>query len=232
MMDNDNNGIGVDDAVEVTAEKLAVTWYLQNACHSNVQLATITNVCRQWRIIALGNVAAEAVALATGCDDAEGELRGAGENSFEPDSAQLANPSASSVQRLMITDMARELVGLQQHDVNGERAERATPNNTKSCGSFCLAWFAPSGIQIVPIPIDDEDEDEDDGDSDAAGTRHVTCCSEWRGYRHATEVLIPFGYSTDFVQVSLFVLCALFSPVRPSLMPCLLAATSCMLICS
>jgi len=28
----------------------------------------------------------------------------------------------------------------------------------------------------------------------------VTCCTEWRGYRHATEVLAPFGYSTDFIR--------------------------------
>ena len=29
-----------------------------------------------------------------------------------------------------------------------------------------------------------------------------TCSYEWQGYRHATEVLKPFGYSTSFIRVS------------------------------
>ena len=89
-------------------------------------------------------------------------------------------------------------------------------NNIQSNNNFCLAWFAPSGIQTISVSLDDDDDDEYDAEQDNIGNergrtvsinanscKRVTCCPEWRGYRHATEVLIPFGYSTDFVRVSL-----------------------------
>ena len=90
--------------------------------------------------------------------------------------------------------------------------------NTTQGNNFCLAWFAPSGIQTISVSLDDDDDDEYDVEQDNIGSergrtvsinanscKRVTCCPEWRGYRHATEVLIPFGYATDFVRVSLFI---------------------------
>jgi len=79
--------------------------------------------------------------------------------------------------------------------------------------SFCLAWFAPSGIQTMAVSTNNEaDDDDDDKDnqtqqSNGRGEKknntgnNVVCCPEWRGYRHATEVLFPFGYTTWFIRV-------------------------------
>jgi hypothetical protein len=88
-------------------------------------------------------------------------------------------------------------------------------------GSFCLAWFAPSGIHPITVSLDNDDSGaNDDPEEDfcengvpngeapqkrrgrKANTGSVTCCSEWRGCRHATEVLFPFGYSAHFIRVS------------------------------
>ncbi len=75
-------------------------------------------------------------------------------------------------------------------------------------GNFCLSWFAPSGIQVMSVDL--ESDAREDNDDDAV--RHasfgrgecesVACCYEWRGYRHAMEVLVPFGFATEFVRVS------------------------------
>lgn len=186
--------------MESDGEKVALTWFLHNACTSNIELATISNVCRCWRKVASQSVAdAASVPLFSRC-----------------------------ISRLLITDMARELVARQRHrrhecdttdttsGVDGTRNDRnRPPNNTE--GNFCLAWFAPSGMQTASVSLEDDAEDNDSLKTNTRSTtqqrsngqgrtsnrgRSVNCCPEWRGYRHATEVLIPFGYSTDFIVVS------------------------------
>mmetsp|Transcript_21568 Transcript_21568/g.46912 ORF Transcript_21568/g.46912 Transcript_21568/m.46912 type:complete len:743 (+) Transcript_21568:139-2367(+) len=213
MMNNsDNNVAPTADVLESDGHKVAITWFLQNACTSNVDLAVASNVCRHWREVASEIVVSEAVALANkgGGDDAIDTKQGV-------DNTTLTNPSFSSIRSLLITDMARELVVRQQHqhaqnqsngDTTTTTATSATQNehlqnNTE--GNFCLSWFAPSGIQTVSVPLDDDADALDVGVKNKRGRkvnvagRNVTCCSEWRGYRHASEVLVPFGYSTDFV---------------------------------
>mmetsp|Transcript_31879 Transcript_31879/g.66144 ORF Transcript_31879/g.66144 Transcript_31879/m.66144 type:complete len:1040 (-) Transcript_31879:1933-5052(-) len=73
-------------------------------------------------------------------------------------------------------------------------------------GNFCLGWFAPSGIQVMSVDVDVEGREEindgarRNGSCRGGGSESVTCCYEWRGYRHAMEVLVPFGYATEFVR--------------------------------
>eukprot|EP00985_Skeletonema_marinoi_P026203 scaffold20114_cov178-Skeletonema_marinoi.AAC.2 len=158
---------------------VALSWFLHNNCTSNVQLATLSNVCRGWRKIATDAVASEALELAN--DDNVSE-------------------QSSTLRTLLVTDMARGLVIRQKGP--------AEDNNTD--GSFCLAWFAPSGIQLTSVSLEDDDDDGNDGGAHVvsitkttksnSSSKKVTCCNEWRGYTHASEVLIPMGFATSFVH--------------------------------
>jgi hypothetical protein len=158
--------------------KMAISWFLQNNCTSNVQLAIISNVCRGWRQIASDAVASEALDLAA--NDKKNDSV-----SEKSSAVGHCGRTNSTLRTLLVTDMARGLV---------IRQKRLVDNRT--CGSFCLAWFAPSGIQLTSVSLDDND----DGDAESRSSRKVTCCIEWRGYSHATEVLIPIGYATSFVH--------------------------------
>jgi hypothetical protein len=216
--------------MESKGEKVALTWFLHNSCTSNVELVIISSVCRRWREVASLVVASEAVALTANVEltttSSESSLEGGG----GADVASSAGPSFSRcIRTLLITDMARELVARQRHrrherdktdaseEEGGAQSDRLhPPNNTE--GNFCLAWFAPSGMQVVSVSVKDDTQDDDlfKTKTTASATqqrrngrgkttkkgRNVNCCPEWRGYRHATEVLIPFGYSEDFIMVS------------------------------
>jgi len=201
--------------IEGDGEKVALTWFLHNACTSNVELAVVSNVCRSWRDVASVTVASEAVALATGEKKTPELAAGEEDNGTKSTEANrtLINHSFSSIRRLLITDMARELV-VRQHQNNEKQSSKdtattsATQDHNKE-GNFCLAWFAPSGIQTISVSLGENDANDAEEDRKSgrgrkvSAGRNVTCCSEWRGYRHATEVLAPFGYSTDFITSAL-----------------------------
>ena len=195
----------------------------------------------------------------------------------ESSGASIANPlpntSLFPIRNLLITDMAREMVVRQNwfyhnKELTADRLSSATASATVASsvvpaqdeprhylesnnieGNFCLAWFAPSGIQITSVPVAEvEEESTSDngghsfkydfasgvtstdnlgGDSlmgngmngqqrqqrllrkcssvSAGQTVNVACSHEWRGYRHAAEVLVPLGYATDFIRVRLSV---------------------------
>ena len=206
----------MDPAAAARAHAIAVSWSLRHACASNAQLAVFANVCRGWRA-----VAARAVADAARADGehrpplaaSAGNGEGGGATPADEEMAGgtvAAVPRSSSLRRLLLTDMARELVARRMHDDHG-RAD-ATKTRDDAAGECCLAWFAPSGIRTASVVLDDEEEDEGPAEDGAwLGRRHgrrrarqrtVTCCPEWRGYREAAEVLVPFGYAEAFVAVS------------------------------
>ena len=174
-------------------EKIVVSWFLDNACTSNSELAIISDVCKSWRNITVNHIATEAVKLAAADSDISNEDK-------EGNNTSLSKPSCTH--QLIITDMARELVTKHQHDNNDKR-------KINTDGNFCLAWFAPSGIQTVPVPLNNDEDsttsEEEESDSNgisinANSSMKVTCCSEWRGYRNADKVLQPFGYSEEFIK--------------------------------
>jgi len=215
------NAIALD--TDYDGEKVALAWFLRNACTSNVQLAVVSNVCRRWRNIASVTVASDAVALATGGGQGCLARKHDGTKSIGETDFPVTNASYSSIRGLFIMDMARELVA-RQHQYNQIKSSTMASasatqqyqqaKSNKEC-NFCLAWFAPSGIQTISVPLGDNATNAVEQDSlqmDLQGNseikrgrknnsgRTVTCCSEWRGYRLATEVLGPFGYSTDFIN--------------------------------
>ncbi|KAL3793330.1 hypothetical protein HJC23_003840 [Cyclotella cryptica] len=231
----------------------AITWILHNDCGSNVDLSTLANVCRSWREVCCSVLVAEATSL-TGiessysdislmCSTATPSLSVVNESEVNGrnnlPSLALIKPPVSTLRKLLLCDMARELIV--------QQANRSSNRKTLSSsvdGHFCLAWFAPSGIQITAVPLDADDDNDtqnldefkfdfarvsdfsalhatkaDDtkgininGNLEAhrprkkptrqssSSSQSVSCCHEWRGYRHAMEVLAPFGYATTFVR--------------------------------
>jgi len=191
----------VNNNMDDDGQTVAIKWFLHNACTSNAQLAVISDVCQRWRKVAVDAVASEAVALGTRNREAPGEGNSA--------SSLLENPTHSSIRTLMITDMARELVVEQQKQDGSDGGETIPSQKQNQQGdNFCLAWFAPSGIRITSVSIDDDNDTEDGVKAQhgnmrgrkANPSRSVTCCTEWRGYRLANEVLTPFGYSPEFIS--------------------------------
>lgn len=73
--------------------------------------------------------------------------------------------------------------------------------------TFCAAWLHPDGIQTVSVSTSPMNTN---GSHHSYGRLHrgrnknerssQDCCFEWRGYRSASQVLIPFGYSKNFVD--------------------------------
>jgi len=225
--------------METDGQKIVVTWFLNHVCTSNTELGIISNVCQRWRDITISAVASEAIAMTQYDEDGDAdnmsvELESGEEGTPPPQSTTKGKKPSSLIRQLMITDMARELITRKQYEqskITNSTTSSSTQNNnnphhmmhqqkqnTTQGNNFCLAWFAPSGIQTISVSLDDDDDDEYDVEQDNIGSergrtvsinanscKRVTCCPEWRGYRHATEVLIPFGYATDFVRVSLFI---------------------------
>lgn len=226
-----------DNDVDVV---IALTWFLHNACTSNVELAIVSNVCRRWREVAAMAVVAVVAADGNGNGNGGGrKIIDAPSLTSEP-SLQFASSTmsihplhSSCIQRLLISDMARELVVVayrqakqckQDKSQNSGKQLTGRGNTNTEEGNFCLAWFAPSGIQTISVSVDDGADDEIDcieennppefnergkhklNEKQTNGRKkdktgnHVICCPEWRGYRHATEVLFPFGYATCFIK--------------------------------
>ena len=222
-----------DDAI-----KIALAWYLHNTCTSNVELARITNVCRCWREVAVKAVVSEAILLATTTKTITAEnfkFMSSSTLALSIDEVSAHNASSSSsssssttlflgcIRRLLIVDMAREMMERRHRQCFNEHHNETDTSSSEKCdtkqdieqaniindGNFCLAWFAPSGIQTLSVSL--ESDAKDDKKSSATNTKSrrgrkvnrgksVTCCPEWRGYRHPHEILIPFGYSADFIQ--------------------------------
>lgn len=134
---------------------IAIQW-LAHSAQSDVDLARLSNVSREWR---------RQVGLAV-----------------------VSNNSTSS---LLLPSMVRF-----SNQVSGSQQD-----------TFCAAWFAPKGIHVMAVtakPLDQHDNDSRSAAAAAAaahdgGGKNRYCCLEWRGYRHASEVLCPFGYAESFI---------------------------------
>ena len=188
----------------------AITWILHNDCISNEHFATLSNVCKGWRELCRKALVVEAIS-STGIDLCSSSLESL--DAFIDKESKVHGNNSSTLRKLLLADMTRELVIRQGKYINSDDKRVGSTD-----GNFCLAWFAPSGIQITSVSIDDEEKnlDSDEFKFDFAqketktsrkkssgknNNNSVSCCREWRGYRHATEVLTPFGYTTSFVRV-------------------------------
>ena len=189
----------------------AIEWILHNDCNSNAYFATLANVCKGWREVCRKALIVEVIShtridlCSSSLESLEVLIGREPEVNRYWKNGSISN-KFSTLHNLLLADMACELI-LRQ----GEKIKHADRSVSSTDGNFCLAWFAPSGIQITSVSIDSEEKHHNsDGfklvsrkkSSKQCSNDSVSCCREWRGYRHATEVLTPFGYATSFVTVS------------------------------
>lgn len=168
----------------------ALVWLVQHGCYSNRDLMCLSNVCQRWRDIVLSVL----------FDMIQSSLLISDEVS---QSLELWNECYHSLSQLLLPDMALEILK--------RRLKSATHDRHPLCRmeseNFCLAWFHPLGINIQAVDLSDN-RDDDDASNKRKGARNPvlaiqTVSDEWYGYRNATDVLIPLGYSTSFVSAVL-----------------------------
>jgi hypothetical protein len=221
--------------VVAAVPEAAIRWVVR-FCASNAELARLSNVSRSWRRL-VQQVLWEAVVAAAAAPPATGDPRreqAAGEQDAPDrgdDDAEgaerrsccgaAANP-LPPVSRLLLPCMMRRALeaavgdgGLDGAAAVGRDDDR---DDDRDGETYCVAWFAPEGIQTVRLGVGDERADEGGAAAPAvpaaanryrprgrAGSvgKSVVLCPEWRGYRDAAQVLRPFGYADHFVRAAL-----------------------------
>ena len=275
--------------------EIAIEWILLNSCSSNVDLATISNISKQWRRVACYCIQQLLHTSSTHFTLEKNIISNSHNSSISSFSDAYKyttlltvkeQPRFSLLATLLLPDMAMEILRRTHKDRHLQELNSSSkilkdsvldfiatnenpPKNVvrlSQPSSFCLAWFAPSGIQIKSIKLKESDSTDSDDDSSSSSssseenmtldimddvstikndndnkqvmdeqnrdqvkdnTRNnffsqkipstkrglddknngnsflKTCSNEWRGYRDAIDVLIPFGYCTSFVRVSL-----------------------------
>jgi hypothetical protein len=170
-----------------------VALVLNDGASSDSQLAIYSQVCKTWRKAAVDTVVQHAM---NGILAVVNPTRRLGSS---------RGGECSPVQDLLLTDMAKMLVLRRMENSRKQNDDNINVNHhPNKQGRFCLAWFAPSGIQMTNILLEDEDSMEWSDELGRLATPIVQCCHEWRGYRSPLEVLRPFGYDDKFVSVSFY----------------------------
>lgn len=183
--------------VNSTVPDVALEWILNWSCSSNTYLATMSNVCRQWRNIILEY------------------LKGHFDAALEGPRTMTRNP----LKGLLLPDMALEIA---KRRLTGMKCSSLLLQQESD--AFCLAWFHPRGIKVRTVDVAENFEESSssssEGDKDEMlsykfhlkkasrklkkrgkmSLEFKTVAEEWQGYRNATDVLFPFGYATAFVR--------------------------------
>ena len=131
----DDTGSGGEGVPEV-----AVRWCLSHAVISNTELATLSNVNRQWRQVT------KQVILEQVC---------------WKDSAPQ-----SLLQMLLLPSMLRQLIIYASTTLGQDEPFTCTTVPPSPNETFCAAWFDPSGIRPLPVALYGGSE-ENDNDYDA-----------------------------------------------------------------
>jgi hypothetical protein len=158
------NALEVDDGVP----SVAIEWIVRNNTASNVELAILSNVCRQWREVV------------TNCILIENPKQKQEEESSTPNQSSCRH---HPFQSLLLPSMVRHLYLLQSASQNSRDTISNNPefediNETDTIydgndqqrqqpieDTYCVAWFHPDGIEFIKLDRDGGD-DKDDGDDD------------------------------------------------------------------
>jgi hypothetical protein len=204
---------------------IAIEWLLAHAAN-NVELATLSNVCRKWRKLAVIVVLEQGrKALANENNKARSDQSSDGNSDGNGKACNL----------LLLPSMVRHLLC----------EKRSMDFDVET---FCIAWFHPEGMQVTRVSVDNIDDSEEEymaspepfapsGGPSYAGSeeegkgssrrkarsksptpvlravgvglerleapsKQVSCLYQWNGYQDAVDVLRPFGYAPAFVKVS------------------------------
>ena len=114
-------------------EQWIIVRWMTLYCSSNSELATLSNVSRSWRKIV-------------------------SETLINLHNRSESDPKQYPVEHLLLPCMAQDLSNRRRNQLvssNGGDAESNKRNNDEN-STFCLAWFAPKGIQLDSICLNDD----------------------------------------------------------------------------
>lgn len=169
-----------------------IVWWTQNAS-SNFDLASLSNVNRQWRRIVVQaileqaqreNVSSTVLLLPSMVrailnSDATARIHSLQHDEQDTFCAAWFHPAGIQMQQLPI---AGDVWDYENETVNGA--------------------FAPSGAPFYAGSEEERPRNSPRGRSMLRGRQEGPLCShEWQGYREPMDVLEPFGYAEHFVQV-------------------------------
>jgi hypothetical protein len=192
----------------------AMRWTVIN-CASNGELAALTNVSPLWRQVAVeeiqeilrhalirsekqiierdGEIPKAQSEPATARKPKKNSVDGpmsTGESSLR----QHHTPLASLLLPSMVLEKARRKLRSKPKRSSNPSSKPAPAKDTNE--TYCLSWFHPDGIQLAK-------DVNPDLKRDSSGTQLLsTCVSEWHSYQDAVDILQPFGYNVQFIEVS------------------------------
>jgi hypothetical protein len=114
---------------------------------------------------------------------------------------QHHTPLASLLLPSMVLEKARRKLRSKPKRSSNPSSKPAPAKDTNE--TYCLSWFHPDGIQLAEDVNPDLNLRIVVGSGDSAGTQLLsTCVSEWHSYQDAVDILQPFGYNAEFIEVS------------------------------
>ena len=207
-MVNDNAVVGAVGS-ERLVPSVAVRWVVYNACSSNVELATLSNVSRLWREIVAQSVIDAATSPVPNGDDTR---------SVSSMSTQTQQPSLSpskSFARLLLPSWIRyfyasHLDFLPSRQPHREEKKEHKEHEHDGDETYCVAWFHPDGMRVKQLRTPQQNASSklsmlssparDNSRMNLLGASSVLY--QWDGYSEAIDVLSPFGYSRSLLRVS------------------------------
>ncbi|KAG7360974.1 hypothetical protein IV203_036074 [Nitzschia inconspicua] len=173
----------------VEIPSVAVRWTAMNNITSNVELATLSNVCRQWRrtisqcILEEYDENEDNIAKNNNDEsfhpiDVQNEIRQSGEQNLFSNSS---NPS--KLRSLLLPSMVREL-RLQQFPPKNRLQTLNSIDET-----YCVAWFHPEGIESIQLPREADGESDTDNDTirNSSSDRYVASPTPLKVEDHRME---------------------------------------------
>jgi hypothetical protein len=147
---------------------VAIRWIIKYNTISNVELATLSNVCRQWR------------RMVARCILEEYEEKEEDNNDTDMNTAEPHVDRPLPFQSLLLPSMIRELRSRRTSHIN---LSAMNVSQTLPCidDTYCVAWFHPEGIEFMQLPF------EGDSNSDAERSFSTGCYASMQVGDHQME---------------------------------------------
>ena len=190
----DTNGSKIE-CEEQPVPSVAVRWIVYNT-FTNVELATLSNVCRAWR-----EIVAQCIV------DTAASSEGGGNTSL-PGQTQTPPATLAHLKRLLLPSLIRHFSWTRTNFLSTQdRIEKYRKEDEDDDETYCVAWFHPDGIRFKRLTLQNATSltlppstslPRDD-------VLNLGSCVlyQWDGYSEAIDVLNPFGYSRSLLRVSI-----------------------------
>ena len=162
----DSNNTTTTTVTATVVPDVALRWILLHATSSNVELAQLSNVNRSWREVVTTVILEQATYKAV-----------------------------ASVPMLLLPSMASELIrrnaiAMDQDDSKNETTEQSQQQEEGDVEeTFCAAWFAPEGIQLLDLDAEQQpsDADQDDSSEDYNTKKSISTQAMHRNCRQSSS---------------------------------------------